>query len=38
MDRAWAVNNSMANKPQGIQDATWYVVIILDANEAVGIH
>ena len=32
MDKAWAVNNSMANELQSVQDATQRVVRILDAK------
>ena len=32
MDRAWAVNNSMAHEPQSTQEATRRVVNILDAK------
>ena len=32
LDKAWAVNNSMANEPQSMQEATQRVVKILDAN------
>jgi hypothetical protein len=32
MDRAWAVNNSMLNKLQSMQQATPWVVHILDAK------
>ncbi len=32
MDKAWAVNNSMAHEPSSTQDATQRVVHILDAK------
>jgi hypothetical protein len=32
MDRAWAVNNSMAHKPQSMQEVMQQVVPILDAT------
>ena len=32
LDKAWAVNNSMAHEPQSTQEATQRVVKILDAN------
>ena len=32
MDRAWAINNSMAHELQSTQKATQRVVHILDAN------
>jgi hypothetical protein len=32
LDKAWAVNNSMANEPQSTQEATQRVIKILDAN------
>ena len=32
MERAWAVNNSMAHKPQSMHEATQRVVHILDAK------
>ena len=32
LDRAWADNNSMANEPQSMQEATQWVIKKLDAN------
>ncbi len=32
MDRAWAVKNSMSNKPQSMQEAMMWVVHIPDAK------
>eukprot|EP00804_Cyclotella_cryptica_P025214 CCRYP_010337-RA/>CCRYP_010337-RA protein AED:0.00 eAED:0.00 QI:146/-1/0/1/-1/1/1/0/82 len=32
MDKAWAVNNSMAHEPSSTRDATQQVVHILDAK------
>ena len=32
MDKAWAVNNSMAQEPSSTQEATQCVVHILDAK------
>ena len=32
LEKAWAVNNSMANEPQSTQEATRRVVKILDEN------